>query len=676
MKRPRTNYSFYDEIESLAMARGSFEQISQSNVILVHNVTALLLGSDQAAAAEIPLEKNSTAVPIRLGRVLSFISSVVFGKDDATTVELASILAVLDFNNRESPYGTIFPKDCNFFLTVDTTKPADGLISLARLFQDNVLLYGARKEETTTPRPMAILGGTTSVAAALLGTLGSATTTTTSREAVENEQIDTGAKGVLVISPVASSSYLDRIPLFARTMTTTFPYAETVCIYLHSIGVRHLGVLYSNDVLGSSYLLDLFVSAHKHNILLSPVSYNVGIDEDLEQTMASLHRTGLRYFFGILGVNTWSDVVVRLHQAELIGKPEYVWIFAETVSSVFGLDLDQTKEPDSTLLKALDRSAIVSLKAASTEKLAIHNASFHEVLADPAFLDFWDSLSDDQPSRDGFLPRPTVFSMLAYDAILALGLGACETNNTQLFTGSDLLDRIRLLHFEGSSGTVHFNTTTASRDPGGLIFRISNIAFNGEAGGAFRAADIPCIEFNPQTEELHVVLNVTFQSGSSVPPPATAVQPQNLNLVPLGIRVVVWLLAAGVLLLSCYYAGWTITHRNNKQVRASQPLFLVIVCFGTLLIGASMPISTLQEPESALDHGCMAFAWLLSIGSSLIFSALFSKTWRINKIYQSARRFRRIELRARDVLWPILVVAGLDVAVLTAWTVRCCDPMR
>jgi hypothetical protein len=65
----------------------------------------------------------------------------------------------------------------------------------------------------------------------------------------------------------------------------------------------------------------------------------------------------------------------------------------------------------------------------------------------------------------------------------------------------------------------------------------------------------------------------------------------------------------------------------------------------------------------------MATAWMVSLGFVTAFSALFSKTWRLNKLFSHGNAFRRAEVRARDVMYPFIILAVLNISFLTLWTV-------
>jgi hypothetical protein len=96
-----------------------------------------------------------------------------------------------------------------------------------------------------------------------------------------------------------------------------------------------------------------------------------------------------------------------------------------------------------------------------------------------------------------------------------------------------------------------------------------------------------------------------------------------------------------------------------------------LICAGALVLALPILPATLQEPVSQeiLDAGCMLQPWLFSIGLTIAFAAIFSKVWRIYKVFEHAKGFRRIELKAKDVLLPFLGPFVANAAVLTAWTI-------
>ena len=73
------------------------------------------------------------------------------------------------------------------------------------------------------------------------------------------------------------------------------------------------------------------------------------------------------------------------------------------------------------------------------------------------------------------------------------------------------------------------------------------------------------------------------------------------------------------------------------------------------------------------DKLCTSIPWLLSTGASIVFSALFTKLWRINRLFH-AERFQRMKISERDVIGPFLVLFGLNLTLLITWTIL--DPLK
>ena len=129
---------------------------------------------------------------------------------------------------------------------------------------------------------------------------------------------------------------------------------------------------------------------------------------------------------------------------------------------------------------------------------------------------------------------------------------------------------------------------------------------------------------------------------------------------------------AVVSLLSIGFSLWTFVHRNTHVVRASQPAFMVMICSGALIMGAAIvPLSIDDENYSqrGTDIACMSFPWLMAIGFCTIFSALFSKTWRIVALLEKAQRLKRVKISVKDVLAPFFALLTVNVITLVCWTV-------
>jgi len=69
----------------------------------------------------------------------------------------------------------------------------------------------------------------------------------------------------------------------------------------------------------------------------------------------------------------------------------------------------------------------------------------------------------------------------------------------------------------------------------------------------------------------------------------------------------------------------------------------------------------------------MSTPWLAVLGFALCFAALFSKTWRINKIFHSPS-LKHIKVTAYDVMAPLIVLLLVNLLILSLWTGL--DPLK
>jgi len=150
--------------------------------------------------------------------------------------------------------------------------------------------------------------------------------------------------------------------------------------------------------------------------------------------------------------------------------------------------------------------------------------------------------------------------------------------------------------------------------------------------------------------------------------------PEDLNQLG-SIRYVGWGLAGIAVIMALSSSAWVIFHRQSQIVRTLQPAFLVTISAGVLVMAlALIPLGIDDElvSENWCDISCMSIPWLLSLGFTAAMSALFSKLWRINRLFKAA--FRRVNLKIQNVMAPFLVMFSLNCASLLVWTLV--SPLR
>lgn len=123
-------------------------------------------------------------------------------------------------------------------------------------------------------------------------------------------------------------------------------------------------------------------------------------------------------------------------------------------------------------------------------------------------------------------------------------------------------------------------------------------------------------------------------------------------------------------------AMWVYMKRESLVVKASQPPFLWLICFGTFVMGSSIYTTGIDDSVASQEGchaACMITPWLLCLGFSITFAALCSKILRLKILMLNAAKLKRIKVKVQDVLFPFCATLVLNGALLVTWTLA--DPV-
>jgi hypothetical protein len=103
----------------------------------------------------------------------------------------------------------------------------------------------------------------------------------------------------------------------------------------------------------------------------------------------------------------------------------------------------------------------------------------------------------------------------------------------------------------------------------------------------------------------------------------------NYDFIGEASRAVGYSLMGLVMIFSILSAVWSIMNRNERVVRSSQPLFLLVISVGTFIMASTIvPLSfdeSIVSSQKGLDSACMASPVLYMVGSIMVFSVLYAK---------------------------------------------------
>lgn len=121
---------------------------------------------------------------------------------------------------------------------------------------------------------------------------------------------------------------------------------------------------------------------------------------------------------------------------------------------------------------------------------------------------------------------------------------------------------------------------------------------------------------------------------------------------------------SSVLIIYCgMWLLFVLSHASDPVVRTSTPVFCGLVIFGNVMMVSSNFFAT----SYLTDAHCKTAPWLLTLGFTLCYSALFAKTYRIWKIFNSGKMVVQV-ITMLDLLKAVILLVGIDIIVNAIWT--------
>ena len=566
--------------------------------------------------------------------------------------DAAGLLALVHFNERNTsvlPELTEILSTCNVFFTMDLLDTQQSPV----VASDQYYKVATRNNTLASPQPG--------------GVIGSIFTQETQPLAVL-----TGAYQIPQISPASSSSTLefnDDAPLFARTVPSNAAHAAATVALLQYWNISHVVCLFLQNGYGTAFAKDFQHLADEKGIYVISTGYNLDDDDSLGKAIQFIKDSGVRYIFGISNPDVIHTLLIASYDADLVGD-DYVWILPQLETSYV---LERTEE-NLKFVKALQGSAILEIAVTPHVPFLL---AMSDIKNDVELRKFYVESHPESFVFDNYLwnqsiPIVTKFSYTSYDAVMAMGIAACKSED-EFFSGQQLFDTLKKVEFKGVSGDVAF-LETGTRRYDGLKYAFSNIMLDNAmstnktiALTSIVSIMIDFLSANPVSELVPFV----FYDGTTTVPILLPKYEEILNLIGKGIRIFGWVLASLVIVMATGFGMFTYKYRNKNLVRSSQPIFLGMMCTGCVILASTVIPMSMQEPlsQGSLDSWCMSIPWLASIGFSTAFSAIFTKTYRIQKLLHQSQGMQRTTLRARDVLWISGVFLLINVLILSIWTI-------
>jgi hypothetical protein len=401
----------------------------------------------------------------------------------------------------------------------------------------------------------------------------------------------------------------------------------------------------------------------------------------MEDAVPSLKNSQFRFVFAIVNPTEpkYDDkLLLEAYRQGVAGTGLNNWLFPGSICQVIrnrefekGSELSFASRGAGVFGAANGVSLLPNYEkfAAKMEELAKHEEDLAYLYSLFPAYDHRD-YTDNFPPINFLSPLKKGAMPFMYDATVALGLAACSAAGDErlVLYGQDHFNHLVGTSFTGATCHVVFDHITGTRLLNSTAFTVVNFVdqeVDDEALDMVRFKEFGSASAIFQDGEWKQLQEYTFNDGTinlTDDLPAPQVDENHLHPgVPAGV------LTLFGIALALGFVVWTECHKKGRVVLASQPFFLHTICVGTVILSSGIIPLSIDDNVASLDCcsiACNGLPWLVTLGFSVTFSALFTKTSRVNKLLSSPNKLKRIKVTKRDTAIPMVaLLTGMYVCV-------------
>eukprot|EP00743_Colponemidia_sp_Colp-15_P007849 GILK01008502.1.p1 GENE.GILK01008502.1~~GILK01008502.1.p1 ORF type:complete len:856 (+),score=154.80 GILK01008502.1:16-2583(+) len=437
----------------------------------------------------------------------------------------------------------------------------------------------------------------------------------------------------------SSPSLSDKVayPYFLRTLGSDAKQAAVFADLCTNYGWSQVGTINSLEDIHAQTMAVFLSQAVKNNLTILDSETFAGTATTVAQQIATLKSKGVRIIVVAAYANQNRMIVKEAMAQGLVGKG-YQWMFTD--SGFFTVDF---WDSGNAVEDAEIKNAILGAIGPTSDSGS--GAKYDQFVTD--YLAF-----SSQPA-----PVNT-YAGYAYDAVMAYyyvvksmmddGLDPKLKSNRKT-----LRDRLFNVTFEGVTGNIQFDSN-GDRIP---IYNIMNLQSTGYAV-------IGKWNNSSPTEKVSITSStVLFGGGMTTPPKDKNSIVYVNNAVPSGQYGAACAFATLGILLGAFCLFFNYRYRKHPAIKFSSPRVNNVIIVGCML-GYSY-VYTLGV--DSMEGICNARLWTISLSYTLTFGALFSKTWRVHKLFNN-RRMKNIQIKDSTLFAYIAGFLAVDIILLAAWT--------
>ncbi|XP_052793432.1 gamma-aminobutyric acid type B receptor subunit 2-like [Mya arenaria] len=199
----------------------------------------------------------------------------------------------------------------------------------------------------------------------------------------------------------------------------------------------------------------------------------------------------------------------------------------------------------------------------------------------------------------------------------------------------------------GISGRISFKDGGADPDKSMVLQRIQ--------GG--KRVNVGYVTQATNTKQINWLKGVLKWKDNKIPRDSTYVTYREITIPPVMYIPLCTLAACGIILALSLF-GFNIVFRSNRSVKMSSPNINNVLLFGCMMCYSTV---FLKPTETTYGAVCKARVCLFCIGFTVTFGALFTKTWRVHRIFTN----KKLKMVRTIKDYQLLAIIGILVAVIT-----------
>ncbi|XP_059477386.1 gamma-aminobutyric acid type B receptor subunit 2 isoform X2 [Neocloeon triangulifer] len=467
-----------------------------------------------------------------------------------------------------------------------------------------------------------------------------------------------------------SPSLSDRreFPLFYRTVAPDSSHNPARLAFVRGFGWDTVTALSQDEDVFSLAVNDLVTELEEANITCTAtITFS---ERDFKDQLRHLRDLDTRIIIASFSHQVAPKIFCEAYRLGMYGS-DYAWI-------IQGSPMDQPWWSDAPKAGGCSQAALM----AAVEGLLLVSSHNSLVGPEPSLSGLTNAMFEEQ-FRSQNLPI-TRYTPQTYDAVWAIAMTLHNTESRRRSLGlasisnfdygdshmaHEFLREMAGLEFLGVSGPVSFSGAD----------RVGISAFYQVQGGVVQKValfypssdrlDFEC----PQCEPLR-------WQGGQVPIAKREFRLRVVTIERTAFYSVACLAGAGIC-LATVFLGFNLYFRKLKYIKLSSPRLNNIAVVGCILVYTAVILlgldhATLPAGGAHFANVCTARAYLLSAGFSLAFGSMFTKTYRVHRIFTSSRSgvVKNKLLQDTQLISLICALLLVDILIVTLWV--SVDPMQ